>query len=512
MMRKIDSHLKIIQYAIFFIFFSLLYMQFRLVGVQYDDYGYYSLNYGAITPHYGTEFTLSELFRFLGEHYNGANGRLLYFGIWLLVYKLGGGTAVQLTASLTVTFIWYLLCKIGVYSIGKSNRFTIYGAVILCICYGGLSILLHQHGTYWFAAFFTYYMPLIPTLLFVLYYAEYGDKLTWRRVLSLSLLVFTSAWSGETWSVGIVSLMLVLNLKEIWCKKRFDQKHFCFLLSAGAGLFLLLKSPGIKLRAGDSEWGISNLNFYIERIKAVFTLFFSESNMYYFLYFLTGCFILALILFFKRKKVIDLICAIAIVAWEVLVYVDCTIVHRAIFFVMLSILLPICRYYYLKNDLRRNMLLFAAFMSVASLAAVPTVGQRIYIPFEVCSFIIVFDACYELYEGVIKGGISFEYGFLRKVGTAVLIIYVLGMSGISIKNSINIYNGYKENSLINEYNDNAFSQAKEAYEQGEEVSVIYLKKYPNDLYATTTYYQDPWFKEYIARYYDIPIEIEYIYE
>ena len=40
---------------------------------------------------------------------------------------------------------------------------------------------------------------------------------------------------------------------------------------------------------------------------------------------------------------------------------------------------------------------------------------------------------------------------------------------------------------------------------------VYLKKYPNDSYAATTLYQEPWFKEYIDYYFELPSELEYIY-
>ena len=86
-MKKRMKHLQMIQFMIIVLFFVILFLQFRLVGVQYDDYGYYSLNYGASTPHYGYQYTFKELIRFLKEHYYGANGRLLYFAIWLILFK-----------------------------------------------------------------------------------------------------------------------------------------------------------------------------------------------------------------------------------------------------------------------------------------------------------------------------------------------------------------------------------------------------------------------------------------
>ena len=503
-MKKRMKHLQMIQFMIIVLFFVILFLQFRLVGVQYDDYGYYSLNYGASTPHYGYQYTFKELIRFLKEHYYGANGRLLYFAIWLILFKLGGLHAVQISASLIVTIIWYLLCKIALSTDDKKSNFTIYGTVILCLCYGSMSIQIHQHGTYWFAAFFIYYMPIVATELFILCYEKYYKKLTWTNMMILIPLVFASAWSGETWSVGTVSLMLVLTVEAFWTKKQFILKHILLFGTSVAGLFLLLNSPGIQLRAGDRQWGLSSILTFGERMKDVFSLFFSGVNIFYFLFVLTACFLLAVICYIKRQRLLDLICAFGIVVWEILVYIDCRILHQYYLLVLITILIPVCRYYYFKADRKRNMLLFTAFMSMASLLAVPTVTYRIFIPFEVCSFLLVFDACYELYAYTKKGS-------YRKIAGVIFWFYCLGMSVISIKNYAGIYDGYKENAFINQYNEQAFLQAKDDLKQGKKVTSVYLKKYPNDSYAATTLYQEPWFKEYIDYYFELPSELEYIY-
>ena len=522
--KTIDKHLKMIQYFVFLCFFILMYMQFRLVGVQYDDYGYYTLNYGAITPHFGTEYSFSELFRFLGEHYYGANGRLLYDAIWLTIYKIGGLTAVQIAAALTVTVIWYLLCKIGSSTIEGISRYKIiYGAIILCLCYGSMDILLHQHGTYWFAAFFTYYMPIIATELFVICYEKVHNKLKWRHMLILIPLVIASAWSGETWSVGTVALMFVLLARECWNKKRLDIKHLLLVGGSATGLMILLNSPGIQQRAGDRQWGIAGIKVYEDNIKAAFSLFFSEFNQHYLFYILTACCILAVILYLQRRVIVDLICAVGIVVLELFMLVDYSLLRDiigrtwgttalCIGIVLLCIMIPVCRYYYFKADEKRIMLLIVAFMALVSLAAVPEIQLRIYIPFEVCSFLIVFDAVQELYEGLMKGKLRFEKLMYRRAAIIMFALYISGMTAFSIKNYKGIYVGYKENAVIDQYNNAAFLQAKERIDQGEEVSAVYLKRYVNDIYATITLYQQQWFKIYIDRYYELPGEVEYIFE
>lgn len=507
----------------FFCFLVYMIAQFRLVGVQYDDYGYYTLNYGVEITHSGTNYSFSELFRFLGEHYHEVTGRLLYIAIWLIIYKLGGLTAVQIAAAVTVTTVFYLLYHIGSSAVKNASRFGIYGAVILCLCYGSMDIEFHRHGTYWYSAFYTYYMPMVTTELFVLCYEKFHDRLAWKHMPILVLLAFASAWSGETWSVGVVSLMLVLFARECWNKKGLDIKHLLLVGVSATGLMILLKSPGIQHRAGDRQWGFTNLEIYGNNIKTAFSTFFSAYNRRYLLFLLAGCCMLAVILYLQRHAVVDIICAAGTAVMTMITFVDRTLLQDTIvrtpgtaFFcigiVMLSILVPVCRYYYFKADGKRAMLLFASAMSIASLAGVPEVQLRVYIPFEVCSFLIVFDACHEMYENVVRKKIHFDRSIYRWGIIAAFVLYVLGMTGLSVRNYVRIYSGYRENAVIDQYNDVAWVHAKEQIARGDEVSAVYLKKFVDDTYATITLYQQEWFKVYIDRYYEIPDEVEYIYE
>ena len=496
---------KMKQYLLFMIFFFLLLMQFRLIGVQYDDYGYYSLNYGAITPHMGSHFTFMELFRFLGEHYIGANGRLLSFGIWLTIYKIGGLIAVQISAAMIVTCIWILLCKIAFEHLEHKNSFLVIGTLILCFCYGSISIDTHQHGTYWFAAFYIYYMPIIATELFIILYDKYATTMKWKHLIFLLPLVLVSAWSGETWSVGTVALIGVLNILAFSKNKKVDSKHILLFFTAILGLCILLNSPGIQLRAGDSKWGFQSIFLFMERMKDVISVFFSGANLFYLLFILTACFLLGFANYLKSKKLYDLIFAFLILVLEVITFIQCVIIHRFYYLSIVIILIPVCRYYYRKKDRKRNMLLFTAFISMASLVAVPTVTYRIFLPFEVCSFLIVFDACYELYQYTLKSKYKNCFGFL-------LVLYVLAMVLICGKNYIKIYHGYKENAIIYEYNHKTYLEAKDKVANGESVTEIHLKKYRDDMYATTMLYQDPWFKEYIEYYYELPSGINILFD
>lgn len=136
--------------------------------IYYDDYGYYSLTYGAV-GHRGDIYSLSELISFLKNHYMHVNGRILYFFIWLLLYEFGKLKLVQFAAALSVSGIIFLIWKI---IISNHRAEPISAMFLICDCYWLIGITMHRQGTYWFAAFWNYVLPLLPFLLFCLLYFQ----------------------------------------------------------------------------------------------------------------------------------------------------------------------------------------------------------------------------------------------------------------------------------------------------------------------------------------------------
>lgn len=252
------------------IFFIYLFFQFSKIEIYYDDYGYYSLTYGIQSDFKGHSYTMSQLFSFLKEHYLRANGRLLYFFIWLFLYHIGGLKCVQLSAAVIVTAIFGLIIKIILEQNCKEKNvkkyLVFFVSVLCCLSYGVMEIGLLQFGMYWFAAMFHYVASLVPFLLFqILYFKEEPPNL--GKQLLLLFLLFLSAWSEESWSVatvGFTILLAFLSLKN----KRFCKWNIVYILGSLSGLFLVFFSPGIRLRMEN------HTNFYSLSIigKVMYTL------------------------------------------------------------------------------------------------------------------------------------------------------------------------------------------------------------------------------------------------
>jgi hypothetical protein len=143
---------------------------------------------------------------------------------------------------------------------------------------------------------------------------------------------------------------------------------------------------------------------------------------------------------------------------------------------------------------------------------VPEIQHRVIIPFEICSLLLVFEACRELYSGVIEKKYAFTKRALYVCGGAVAVLFVLAISFVSIKNTARIYDGYKANAIVNEHNEAVLLEAKQAIERGEVVERITLRKMADDQYASVTLYQQEWFWPYVNSYYELPQNITYTFE
>ncbi len=512
-----------IPYVVFALFFVFLLFQFGLVGVQFDDYGYYTLNYAmpVTAVHRGTQFSFSEMFRFLGDHYCLANGRLLFVGLHLLIYKTGGLTAVHIAEAAAVTAIWILMYQIAMKHVPADSLYRIIGAVLLCFGYGLIPQALHQHGTYWHSAFFGYYPMIISAEAFICLYAGWYQNLNVKRYLLLLFLVFVSSWSGETWSIAVVCLTGLLLLRVCVRKRGLKLKHLGLFLTAAAGFALLYFSPGIRNRLGDRKLASFDLSVYLERMRSVFYVFLSDWNKHYVIFIAAACCIFGWLIFLQRKKCALLICSVISTVITLFMITEFSFVQDAItrkgrtlilcaFLAGLGYLGVVHCCLYIRRNTREWLLLFTAFMSVACLIGVPDLQYRVLIPFEVCSLVIIISTGYEAFRLVAEAGSRRR--MIKIVGAAVLIIYSILLIGFAAHNLTTIYQGYRENSFIYRQNESRILDAKKRLDEGEDITQIALEKNADDLYASVMLYQQEWFQYFIDAFYEMPEGVEYVYD
>ena len=502
--------------AVFAAFFVLMLLQFKNVGIYFDDYGYYSLSYCVRTPHVGHDYTFSQLYSFMREHYSLVNGRFLQFFLWLSLFKIGGLWLVRIGAACTVTAIMCLL-----YSLtggGEAKFPGVFRAVIICGAWFCIPLEIHRHGTYWFVAFFLYYLPLITLVVFSKMYVSHKERTSLLMAVLMGLLIFVTSWSIESLSVACVAMMGILFLIKTVREKKFALCEAFYTLSASAGTVALLLSPGIIQRAKEAVGDIDLLHRVKNSVTYVLFDLFTDYMKLYVTILMLSALVIALYLYKKFGKKLDLFNFLFLIPIALIEAVKPAIFHDAIvlhiaglmggIIIAVLILLPVFRFYLLSQRYSSVIVLGTGALSVMVLAGVPGFPERVFIAFIVCSFVVICDAFSLAYE-MLSG---------QKKAAARLIVAVLLLAFLvpSTVNFARIFAGYSANNPINCENDLRLKEASERIKAGEELSEIHLLRFSesNNEYATLMLYDYPgnWFMGMIQDYYEIPRNVQLIYE
>lgn len=497
--------------AILLVMAWCLWKQFSTVMIYYDDYGYYSLTYGAV-GHRGDIYSLSELISFLKNHYMHVNGRILYFFIWLLLYEFGKLKLVQFAAALSVSGIIFLIWKI---IISNHRAEPISAMFLICDCYWLIGITMHRQGTYWFAAFWNYVLPLLPFLLFcLLYFQKYIQQKSIAIQLFLTLLIFTAAFSQEQIGVAVVGFTLMIGIWE-YVKKNFNRWNIGYILAAMIGSSIVLMSPGIQQRG--AQKAMTELPFIQQiacNIKALITLFFNPSNRLFLIALFISCTLISL---FMQKQEISKVwkaldCTFAAVCLGLVgVYMHTNLISNAFQqpvatiiigfgILIVGIIIQVSRFYASRKEYGHLIIFYTAIIAIACLVVVSELPMRLMIFPTFLLFVLVVDG----FEIIRFMGVN------RRVS---LISICIVMCLVAWKNGHNIYLGYSLNKSIHTSNDHMLRDASQKIKDGERISEIRLQKVSDILYCCDMPYISgfeimvPW----IRNYYDLPSEVELRY-
>jgi len=514
MLKKIKNNVFTI--VVFVIFAVVMFMKFRLTWMYYDDYGYYSLNYGSNLVHIGDNYTIWELFPYLKEHYVNANGRLLYFFIWLVIYRIGGLHLVQAVAATIMTGLMFAIYRI-VSAQEKNSLWRGFRAAAVCVCYGLISQAIHQHGTYWHVAFYLYYTPVLLLAIFALIWQKNELRKSKAGIASLTVISFLVGWSVENLSVAFVIMLSILLIYKCVKNHRFAVSEFLYTVAASIGTVILVKSPGIMSRAA-SRGAVGNPVQYVQRnIANTFIAFLSHSNRIFIVALMLSSIILSCKLYSEKKKPLYIVTS-TILGLGIFIEVLSPLMNETLaaagltgialcLIILASVVIPVVGYCVSKENMARNLILITAFFSVACMAMVPEIQARVFIPFMFCSFAVISEALLVLLRIVLDK----ETIFKRLASAAI----IAGVLAISVLNFSKTYLGYSHNYQVNVENDRRLKAAATKIAAGENIMVVELIKFDDEYeqYASCMYYQEgmQWFKSYIDYFYNIPSYVEYIY-
>lgn len=494
------------------------------VYLYHDDYGYASLSYSTLIPSVsGTSYTAEQLFDFLRQHYTSWGGRVLFYGIEIIILKWGLAL-FRVTQACVITAILFtvylLLLRNGVKGNAKSLA-----AITLCCWYGLLPIEIHNNGTYWFSASVGYIWPFLFVFLALLLHLSLCDKevLDWRTIV-VGLLYFIAGFSQE--QIGVLGIVLVGGITCLHLMQNRNRNVLLLdvfaLLFLVAGFLLLILAPGNYERLNNPIYATFRSMGIIEKISAnlpgllnancgrhnlpllfIWSILCSAvtwhdhrgtttKHMVYRLVYIVCLFfsfMLAALLFpglpkeFEKLFQFDLL--FTRLFWILFLFIS-----------SLATLLFAMRkgYYHL-------MLLFVGgVFSQLSMLTAPSINFRSALIFLIPLFALM--TCMFLVLATVSD---------RKIISIVAITAVCSAAGY---NAFTIVQGYRGNSHVMETNHRFLRNASNMIKASPELRyTIQLPQIPNSIYAGSMPYTpgSDYINWWIKEYYDIPSQVELVW-
>ncbi|WP_099469823.1 DUF6056 family protein [Konateibacter massiliensis] len=521
---KQQNIVKYIPILPFLIFFILMVFQYLNVFVYYDDYGFASLSYSnSIEGVNGLHYNLGQLFKFLYLYYMDWGGRVISFGTEALLLK-NGVIVMQLAMSLTVTLIMYFLYKIITIYPVKNKWFP---AIAVCSLYGLIHIGMLRDSFYWYTAAVIYVMPFMPYLIGAYFYSANVMKeirgedisqkfLVFRRIV-VAVILFIAAFSQEQVAISLSFFIAAVTVYKYIKQKKLSRWDIINTGAACLGTIFVVFAPGNSKRMDEK------IEFYntplVQRTLANVDSIFKEVFGYKFIYIMTA-YILALVLIsvvMLLKNYGNKIVNIVFLVINTLLFILYILIKEPLYyflenkistsFVMLTIFLYIAfimtevTIYYL--SVKKQILLFlfwASMCTIASMAFIPAITIRCYVPFVILSFGIITDLATTFVEQV-------KYGIFAG---ALMLLLILPFS---YKNYSVILDGYQVNSAANIQNDKELKNASERIKNGEAIETVNLQKLENTICSNIMQYEEgfEFVKVWMCEYYNIPQNIEFIW-
>lgn len=539
-------------------FLAFLFLQFSHVWIYFDDYGYLSLSYGQDLPGVeGANYTLRQLFSYLKLHYYLANGRLLYTGLFPLCNLIGGIQMVQAVMALAVFAVHAAAVGLVLGQLkkeGKNGSFRGGRPVLLtafiCLLFGCIGLDIQNSGTYWYAASFTYVIPVVCLFFFLyLYSAELGEKRNFvggnsaelgekrnsvggnsaelgekrdemadrrKRQWVCVILAFFCAFSQEQWISALVGCLAVLWISWLVQRKRPGVVDVLVVFAAGLGAFPVLSSPAVRVRMNQgTNAGFTALSLMQKlriNIPGIIRLFFSSYNEAYLFVFLAAMLLLGLYMLHHRIGPVPVSGGFAAAAAVVLGFclMNSRIAGRelgnypeAVAWLLFAYVLwmswQVLVFLHCRKAAPLMLIYLAAFFSIACLCIVPEQPVRVLLPFIYLSYPVL---GYVFAVLVLEAGSSFAGAVLT------VCLAVCSVSGLSA-----IYRGYAVNDAVIRENDQVLRESAQKFRQGETVERIELRRLPDDGCRNfMPYDEDMYFLVYwMAQYYGFSPDIPVIY-
>ena len=505
--NKIIKKIDFVSLLSFIILFILIYFQNSVVSMYFDDFGNASLSYSYATPNViGTSYTFNQLLEWATKIYQGWGGRVFY-AIFAIIPLLKTGIAPYMfVQTFVIVGICYFFYKIIEEYTGKKYRFI---PILFFILYSLIDMFYLRHGIYWASASVLYIWPLLPLFACIYTYIKFNrlykdNKLSKTKYILyiplLILLIFLTCFSQEQIGVALIafliSFILFDHLKDF---KKYLKMDLICLITAIASYLLLFLAPGNWARM-DTNVEFSNLSFF-EKICTNFpgiikNIFVDPMDI--FMYILTIIlYYLIIKIGFEYKNKLKKWLVLSMIPFLLVLFIITIIVDLEILAIIFGIVwlcfmfITSILYFYSKKQLSFCAIEVGAVASIFCLLMSPVIGGRTSLPFIFFIFLIIIYFVIQI--------LNSKTATIKLI--TIILICILAYKGIN--NYINIYEGYRDNKAINDWNFEILRN------YNNESDTISLYKVRNSWYGSTKSYEEPSMDYWIKEYFDIPQDITF---
>ncbi len=494
---------------VFVVFFVIILLQNHFLWLFHDDYGYASLSYlTSFKGARGLNTGILDIINFLRLHYNIWGGRVLYFFIEILLLRIDI-SAYRIFQSIITVLIFYIIYKI----IAKKFKFNNWMVAAFCVlCYGVFEINVLRGGIYWITASVLYFIPLLPFLLYVYLYDGKHKKII------CAILIFISTWSQEQISALALSYVSLYFIYNYFIEKKRNKTDIIMFIFAILGFAILMLAPGSRVRMGTTSdfYNLSLLGKIMTNVPVILTKNFGQSTKIFSLsFFLTMVYII-----YEYRKIgkytrladLSIISTIIIILGMIfksegyfayLLYFSDNKIFKILIMILffiqfLLIFIMVVMYFYKKKDINIIYLIIGALASQMVMIMAPYFPDRSVIMFEIVGFLLM-AYCF---SDILKN---------KKINIYYIFIpFVI----ISLLNFSKILYGYYKNNDEKTYNDKILIDVSKRIKLGEDIKFVNLKKLEDLTYGIEEPYLEDfsYIKIYMKYYYDLPNDIEFIYE
>lgn len=500
-------------YLIWIALLAYLLILHRFVGIYFDDFGYFTLSY----PHYIESISgnvrggggILNVFEFLKIHYMEWGGRVFYFGLELIIYKIGGIILLHIIQSLIITAILFTIYKIVNSKLHRPKLVSI----IVCCLYGFFTAVVTKESIYWFSASVLYVWPMLPFLILI-YKTRFKEEIELKDCIVICICAFTASWSQEQIALTVLAYTIILTIENFWKNHKIKISSLLYSISSLLGFLILYLAPGNFVRKnGDAFYSQGLVQILKISISNLLKGFFSQDNWIFLvllfglssyiafiiakklnknnidknLHFILSIFlgVLSILLFYTKGSILTL------------AYNKSSFFVYVIFILLIQIIYLHFRYFFNSENL---IILFSCIIILAPVLYSAYWVNRMAVPFIFLYFII---SAFILTEILINKVKEYESIFI------VLLICAVINAAITL-------GGYqREYQYVTSYNEEIlYTASREKYKE----CSIKLKKCIDDRYTGLM----PWVlpegggrefvEEEMRRYYDIDESVKFEWE